>query len=375
MEQQRILVLSPYFGYTRKPGDRRVNNQGFLSDVSYPYHKEPGEFVVGVFGGSVAQQIAVHAASREMLQDQLLEVVAPQGYDRVRILSFSLGGWKQPQIFYLLVQSLNQLDLAMVVDGLNEIDPLSEQEAMKWPVVFPDETVYAALAGSSFSHDKLLAIGRIASLGENARSWTAVFDRPVLRNSLLAHAIWRARIIHLLSEIGEWRAQLAKGSEDASLYTAFRPNSPEEAKADIERYFQLYERLSRWQAQIARSEGLPLVHFLQPNQYVAHSKPYSTEEREKYLTWGKLRTSFVTARYQRLSRIFENLRSSGLHAYSLVDAFRDVQDTVYLDDCCHFNPSGLEYLAKRIVELIRVNRIVDAADGAFGGHGKTARTY
>ncbi|MEZ5435187.1 MAG: hypothetical protein R3E67_00705 [Pseudomonadales bacterium] len=46
-----FLQIHPYIGFS----PRASNNLGFDSDVDYPYAKKDGEYIVGIFGGSVAK--------------------------------------------------------------------------------------------------------------------------------------------------------------------------------------------------------------------------------------------------------------------------------------------------------------------------------
>jgi hypothetical protein len=46
------------------------------------------------------------------------------------------------------------------------------------------------------------------------------------------------------------------------------------------------------------------------------------------------------------------LRRSGLNFVDLVDVFSRVDESVYIDSCCHVNELGIELVAERIVESI-----------------------
>ena len=88
--------LHPYFGFTSDPRFSKRNNFGFNEAVDFPHHRGVDEFVVGIFGGSVAQQLG-RPGSRQVLKSALLPVVGPRGYQRVTILNFAQGGYKEPQ--------------------------------------------------------------------------------------------------------------------------------------------------------------------------------------------------------------------------------------------------------------------------------------
>src|SRR5688572_4929915 len=99
-----------------------TNNFGFASPHDFPYEKKDArEFVVGVFGGSVAAWFCQLGAPR--LLDQLGKRPAFQGRTFVP-LCFSHEGYKQPQQALLLTYFLlrgQRFDLVLNVDGLNEV--------------------------------------------------------------------------------------------------------------------------------------------------------------------------------------------------------------------------------------------------------------
>lgn len=109
--------LHPYFGYTFFRGAPPANNHGFIVDHDYPYRKGPGECVIGIFGGSVAMQVVAEA-------DGLREVLRPAFGARcgkITVLPFASGGWRQPQTFYAFAYYAENLDLAIVLDGYNDV--------------------------------------------------------------------------------------------------------------------------------------------------------------------------------------------------------------------------------------------------------------
>lgn len=96
-----VVSLHPYLGFVYN-ADRETPFQGhdlsrfgFYSDVDAVYRKgSEEEFVVGIFGGSVAAHMAVRA--KETLVDELSRCASLEGRE-VIVNSVSQGGYKQPQ--------------------------------------------------------------------------------------------------------------------------------------------------------------------------------------------------------------------------------------------------------------------------------------
>jgi hypothetical protein len=139
--------LHPYLGYTYAPGREGVNRHGFeAAGREYPYFRAPGEFVVGVFGGSTALQVA---RETKAIENALLPSLRSKGYERVTVLPFAIEGWRQPQTFHAFVSYLPTIDMALVIDGLGEVLEFSDAGRKGWPGDYPSATIYAPLAGVS----------------------------------------------------------------------------------------------------------------------------------------------------------------------------------------------------------------------------------
>jgi hypothetical protein len=140
------LVLHPVLGFIGRPGLRvseviatdrltrmsepghtpswtgiEANNYGFFSPRDYPHTPDDSAFVVGVFGGSVAQWLTLQASPTLAARLETLPAVAGR---RVEILNFAQGGFKQPQQVQTLAYFLaggQPLDVVVNLDGFNEV--------------------------------------------------------------------------------------------------------------------------------------------------------------------------------------------------------------------------------------------------------------
>lgn len=90
-----------------------------ISSVDYPYVAKSDEYVVGVFGGSVAHSFALQAR----LQFEWLLSERYAGGRKVVLLNFAIGGHKQPQQLTTLsyFAAIGQkFDMVLNLDGFNE---------------------------------------------------------------------------------------------------------------------------------------------------------------------------------------------------------------------------------------------------------------
>ena len=139
------FALHPYLGYTYAPGADGINRHGFdAGGREYPYVRGADEFVVGIFGGSTALQVARNAHE---IEQALLPLAARRGYTRVTVLPFAVDGWRQPQPFHAFLAYLPTIDMAVLIDGLAEVLEFGDASVPGWPADFPSARIYGALSG------------------------------------------------------------------------------------------------------------------------------------------------------------------------------------------------------------------------------------
>jgi hypothetical protein len=343
------FVLHPFFGYTFRPSFDGADERGFYSGPGpLPHPVASDELVVGVFGGSVAMQIA---DPRAQLAESLLPAARAAGWSRVTVRSYAIGGWRQPQHFAALVRHLDEIDVAIMLDGFNEVIHLGDWQLSRFPAEHPWSAVYAMLARQPTA-DETLERAELIRLHRRAERLTQLFALPVVRSSRLAHLAWRVLVARYEASVAELRRTLADGTS----FDAFAPKSnAATAAARRDDYFHFWHELIAFSDAITRLRDKPLFHFVQPNQYDRGSKPLSAEERERFtrnVTWF----DEVTPRYARAGEMTEQLRAAGVDSTDLGDLFATTPETLYVDDCCHLNELGMRRLAAAIAEHVESSR-------------------
>ncbi len=184
--------IHPYFGFTLKRDHKGVNNHGFpTGGISYPYQSSTDEFVIGIFGGSISLQLSNNRNSKRIIERRLIEYLRGKGYEKVTVLSFGNGGWRQPQTFYSLAYYIDNIDMAIILDGYNDVNWLTEQNAMSWPLRFPWQELYNLLATPNISPKSLITLGELSVLSNKLVEWTTFFSKPILNKSLFLHSVWK----------------------------------------------------------------------------------------------------------------------------------------------------------------------------------------
>jgi hypothetical protein len=346
--------LHPLFGFTynRAQFANSANNFGFIEQEDFPYQAKPGEFVVGIFGGSFAQGLKYRDAYRATA-DGILELVKPHGYETVKILSFAQGNYRQPITLFTFLYYCRTVDLAIFIEGYNELAGLPDDQRdarPNRPVDFPSWNIYEALAKPSLDMGALVTRIEIDQIRAKQRNLLAAVSRAPWRYSMLAHVYWQIR--H-----NAWEREAARSSDALTATTSddfglidYGSKSTTDIVAD---YFEEYAARIRAAWLIGQANGVPVFHFLQPNQYYEGSKAFSEVERQTAL--GRMDdpgSAKINRYYPRLREMSARLRDEGIPAYDLTMLFADNSETLYKDSCCHMNDRGMELVAEAVVRHI-----------------------
>ena len=351
--------LHPYFGVTYDPDKSGgKNNFGFPESVDYPYRAKPGEFVVGVFGGSFAQHLGHPIPHNELIQG-ILPLVRSKGYTSVRILKFAQSGYRMPQTLFTFYYYFDMIDMALFLDGFNEYFRLPlevELSKSQQSFDFPAEPSWTILSSTSITDDVPILRLKVAEIRNRQWSLLDTADKAPFRYSMLCQTLWRVYNNFLEQQARQYINRMAELREVPKKY-GYIDRSEQSNKTILNQYFNKYGARLAFAAKTCSDHRKPFFHFVQPNQYVSGSKRYSPEEK-KIAIGERNHPNFkrTDAMYNYLKRVSENLRSQGIFSsYSLVMHFRDNRETLYMDSCCHMNEKGMGLVAQAIVKSIQDN--------------------
>jgi hypothetical protein len=289
--------------------------------------------VVGVFGGSVAHSL---------VQDLLARGAGPWAealrlrFGRpVRFIDLTVRGGSEPAQFNLLHLSAHRITAAIFVDGFNEqfnSAPGCDDLVPFWSrTTATPSQILRPLSDAVSAYERDLAL----------------VDSPLLAHS----GVFRMRLfnssVRMTRVAGEFFVGLAGAPERLGVPTA-RPIQGEQAN-------ERWESCVRRSHEFARSRGLPIYFFVQPNQHVAGSKPFTPEETACCVelprgTSDSLRQTYasITSRYADFEVRAARLRADGIPVRTLTDVFRSTREPLYVDWCCHVNALGNRLLADAI---------------------------
>ncbi len=115
---------------------------------------------------------------------------------------------------------------------------------------------------------------------------------------------------------------------------------------------QIWVESSRQMANLSRANDIHYYHFLQPNQYLAGSKPMGPEEKKIALQPLHQYRIPATDGYPFLREAGEELNQQNVPYFDLTQVFADNPEILYIDDCCHLNQQGYDLIVDSIVDVI-----------------------
>ena len=341
-------VVHPYMGYVYDPTVEQSSPYG-ISDTPPVQHRSPDKVIIGIFGGSFADDIAYNMAN------ELSEKLKPSfpGREFV-VVKATIGGYKQPQQLMALnwfTALGGDFDIVINIDGFNDVALPALENVPDTNPFFPRQ--WHLRMRTVPDTEFLATVGKIRFLDSVGAKWQSFFRTGPLRYSVTANTVWRIGDQLLYNAAVNQRAKLPKMSA-ANTYAAAGPPAP--FANDEEMYSalgHLWEESSFQMNALARAKGIRYFHFLQPNQYIEGSKPMGDEERRVAIRADHPYAKSVRQGYPVLRELGKDLVRRGVNFVDLTNIYANTHDPLYRDNCCHVNTAGQRLVIDTVVKTIR----------------------
>lgn len=372
-EEREAIVerFQPYFGYVLKPGifgenqfGLKVNNYGFFTLYDYPFQKaNDNQFIIGIFGGSVAVDFAnnevVNKGATTTLIQQLKSVPELVNKELI-ILNFAHGGYKQPQQLLILNYFLSigqEFDLILNIDGFNEValPPLNNEASV--PISMPSFQHIQPL--TSLANTSLPVIMAIADVTKTKEKLQEKVEQLENCNLASCYALTSYQVDTLLkqyqdgvSELEELQLELKKNESSLENSLISMPKNKQVLGDAIafDQMVDLWATSSQMIHQVLSDRNIPYFHVIQPNQYHPTERTFTAEEKNLFVNTPYLEG--VQQGYPRLLERVETLQNSGINVINAVTVFDEEKESVYRDNCCHYNPKGQEIFTEYIGQSV-----------------------
>ncbi len=249
-----------------------------------------------------------------------------------------------------------EFDIVINVDGFNEIAlPGVENLSKGVHPIFPRSWYYYVDASLN---PKLLALyGKRANYKQQQSEWARFFSVHILHYSPMANLLWTFNNFRLSHNIKMADVALVEYRESGERKLKYATTGPDYQFKSWPSFYQdmadIWARSSLQIHNLCRSQGIEYYHFLQPNQYVDGSKPMSIEEEKTALSITSKYGKAAKNGYPFLINQGKWLQGKGVVFSDLTMMFLNIPKKLYIDDCCHLNTTGYNFVVKEIVRFIQ----------------------
>jgi hypothetical protein len=374
LDESIVERLHPFFGYVLKQGaftnerlKLKVNKHGFFSLYEYPFIKtNKKQFIIGVFGGSVANNFALDEYINQLLSKKLQSY--PEFADReIVILNFGNGGYKQPQQLLILNYFLalgQELDLVINIDGFNEVALSNLNNKARVEIGIPSVQHIQPLIGLASNNVSPEVMSAIVQINDHKKQLKAGIDKLQTCQLAMCHAVTSLKVKQLVNNyqqaIVNYDTQVKTSSADtanSSIVYVPKADSVLPDRAAFDKMASLWYESSIAMNQILSSRKIKYFHFIQPNQYYPTKRAFTGKEKEIAINKESPYIEGVKKGYPVLLSKVDDLRKAGVNVFSAVNILDNTKETVYKDACCHYNSVGEEvlanYISSSIIKVVR----------------------
>ncbi|EGK85673.1 hypothetical protein D0A34_20755 [Microcoleus vaginatus PCC 9802] len=377
VDESIVERLHPFFGYVLNQGaftneklKLKVNKHGFFSLYEYPFVKtNKKQFIIGVFGGSVANNFAVDEYKNQILSKKLQSY--PEFADReIVVLNFGNGGYKQPQQLLILNYFLalgQELDLVINIDGFNEVALSNLNNKARVEIGMPSVQHIQPLTGLASNNVSPEVMSSIVQINENKKQLKAGIDKLETCQLALCHAVTSLQVKQLINHyqqaVVKYDTQVKQSNSNpanSSIVYIPKADSVFEDATAFNKMASMWYQSSIGMNQILSSRKIKYFHFIQPNQYYPTKRAFTAKEKEIALNKESPYIEGVKKGYPVLLSKVDDLQKAGVNVFSAVNILDNTKETVYKDACCHYNSVGEEvlanYVSSSIIKVVRKSK-------------------
>lgn len=371
-------IFHPYWGMTQEtlnPDFPRIfhwqlNHQGIDSPTKLKYgypiiKKHEEDYIIGIFGGSVAANIVSNKAYGEQVGGgSLVKSLRRSTFFKDRhfiLIDFGEGAHKQPQqllkLNFLLALG-QQFDLVLNVDGFNEVALGNSNNVAGMDFSLPAaQALYPLidlLDSSEVSAKRLTALARLVSYKEQLRITQLKLHQT---RFALKYVILSLYVHWLETQISNQRIGIDMSAQkvpQSFFVLKFRDIYSDQqelynaivqvwANASLAIYHQILNKETKY------------VHVIQPNQYYDRGrKKFSPEEAKIALGLSNDHPYVpgVLHGYPLLLKSMDSLQKQGVPIFSATDIFLEEHEMMYRDACCHYTRAGQDIFNQFIADCI-----------------------
>ncbi|MEG3898651.1 MULTISPECIES: hypothetical protein [unclassified Microcoleus] len=371
LNQSIVERFHPFFGFIQKPGPDfrpgfKNNNYGFISPYDYPFQKtKPNQFIIGVFGGSVASGYGIFEVQNQVLPKYLKQLPGLKDKEFI-ILSFATGGYKQPQQLLILNYFLalgQELDMVVNIDGFNEVALSNLNNQNKVDLAMPSIQHILPLTNLASNSLSTKAMKATIAIKENKarinQGLNSLQECKLAACDALTSVYVQNLVNNYRKDVIRFEKESNKTQKDdgGSVIYLNLKNSVMKDDAAFEQMAQNWAKSSIFMNKVLSASNVPYFHVLQPNQYYQTKRVFGADEKQIAFNKDTPYAKSVQIGYPALFKKIPNLEKNNINLVNAVNVFDKTKDAVYVDSCCHYNQAGevvfSNYVGRSILESLR----------------------
>lgn len=381
--------IHPFLGWTVRPGTQLPSNENYMKFLKrffqenateesfksieefsaniFGFHSrendyragKKSDFIIGIFGGSVAQGVAFNS---EMIKRELSQWLSLPTKS-ILVYNFAAGGYKQPQQLIALMKAIIlgiHLDVIVNIDGFNEVALGGTDAEAGYHPVFPTRMHFLPLFEFANGIALSSSIEKAADIireKKDAEKLKKMVQNSWLNKSEFAKAFMGALVLKHLKKSAaiekSLQEKVATGSLADNLISSLPDECLDATKPCWSLIADIWARSSLSMNALALHIDALYLNILQPNQYIKGSKILSNEELEHAYFPEDQWSRYAVTGYPYLQDRSNLLKAKKVAFYDLTDIFSKTSNTIYIDRCCHFNQKGYQILIKTILRHIK----------------------
>lgn len=378
LEEEIVERFHPYFGYVMKQGafprpdvNLKVNNYGFYSRYDYPFiKKNSNQYIIGMFGGSVANDFAIN----DYIYNEFTRRLKKSPFfanKEIILLNFGVGGYKQPQQLLILNYLLainQQFDLVINLDGFNEIALANINNTNKLDLAMPSFQHIQPLTGLANNNLSFKVLQSMLDIRQTKKKLSQTIKDLDSCSFALCYTARSLQARHLINQYQEKLKdyekqqkananQLFDKNNVINLYQSQSKVSDEQQQQAYDQMISLWYQSSLTMSQVLKARKIPYFHFIQPNQYYPSKRVFTEEEKKLYIVTYSPYSNAIKSGYPKLLSKVEDLRKEQVNIFSAVNVLDGAKETVYRDNCCHYNNIGQnllgDYISEAIIKVVK----------------------
>jgi hypothetical protein len=372
-------ILHPYLGFVYDEHarirlqfsevDYAPNNVGIFSPYDYPFKKTSNDqFIIGIFGGSVAMYYGFYELENHILVRALKQLPYFKN-KQIIVLPFASGSYKQPQQLLELnyLASLGQdFDLVINVDGLNETALAYLNNKSGLDASMPSVGMFGPLvqlANRNLSLDQLSLSLQILQLKEELRDTRARLIKCRLATCYtLRWTQLRYFLYQYQKKSAAFNSLTRNQNASDSLVHLDKHDKPLDDAAVLAKISSVWGNSELSMNELLTAKRVPYFVVVQPNQYYSTGRKFSETETKVAFDSSSIYAEGVIKAYPKLIAEIDRLKRSEVNVINAVSVFDSTQGPVYLDSCCHYNKPGnevfAEFVASEIVKSLKIEPTV-----------------